>query len=55
MTEEEKKFINLITKVGDTKRMLLKMSTTSPLYQAKLQEVNHLSALKDDVEKIVNE
>lgn len=55
MTDEEKKFINLITKVGDANRMLQKMPTNSPLYPAKLQEITRLNALKDDVEKIVQE
>jgi hypothetical protein len=36
MTDEEKKFINLITKVGDANRMLQKMPMNSPLYPAKL-------------------
>lgn len=32
MTEEEKKFINLITKEGDAQRMLKKIPMNSPLY-----------------------
>lgn len=53
MTDEEKKFITLITKVGDANRMLTKMPMNSPLYASKLQEITRLNALKDDVEKIV--
>ncbi|KAL4486755.1 hypothetical protein ABPG72_006587 [Tetrahymena utriculariae] len=55
MSEEEKKYINLITKVGDAQRFFKKIPENSPLYYQKLQEINMLTNLKNDVEKIVQE